>query len=294
MNPNNPSQPTEQPTPPVETQSVAPKALRFPDLKNMNRKKLITVASIAGGALVLAIIATILYVSLMTVSKQDYRDAVVQYNAVSGAGSKLTSSIKAFSSSTMSGSDEAYDSAVKTAEGSITSIQEENTKLAELKAVRIGEGKELYTAFNNKLTTYLAYGDDVIGSIEKVRPALVTCAGISKASTSDAQLAAVKSCSTTLNSVNDVPNAEFSTFINSLKGGYTKYITVYEGMSALTSPFGSQYDQYKSLRDQMNAIQKDIQAASKTFSTDIAKHDSDVSVKASADALGNYLSKQQK
>ena len=93
MNPNNPSQPTEQPTPPVETQSVAPKALRFPDLKNMNRKKLITVASIAGGALVLAIIATILYVSLMTVSKQDYRDAVVQYNAVSGAGSKLTSSI---------------------------------------------------------------------------------------------------------------------------------------------------------------------------------------------------------
>lgn len=297
MNPNDPSRPTEQPLTPVETQPLAPVApLVSPtsDSNTTKSKKMILIASIVGGVVLLALIGTLLYISLMTVSKQDYRDAAVQFKTVSTAGSKLSSTVKAFSSASMSSSSNSNETTAKNAKDSVINIREKNAELRDFKAVRVGEGKELYTAFDSKLTAYLANADDIIISVEKVMPALTSCSSVNKATDRVAQLAAIKTCSTNLNSVKDIPNVEFKAFVDSVKDGYTKYIAIYESMSALTNPYGSQYEEYKTLRDESNAIQKSIQTASKTFTTDIEKRDNEVSVQASADALSAYLTEQQK
>lgn len=285
-----------QPPAPLVTPvaTVAPLDAPTPVSNKITSKKIILIASIVGGVILLAIIGILLYLSLMSVSKQDYRDAAVQFETVSSAGSKLSTTVKAFSTASMSSSGDSYDTTAQNAKDSITDIKEENAKLSDFKAVRIGEGKELYTAFDSKLMAYLTNADDIIVSIEKVLPALSSCTSVNKATDRAAQLTAIKLCSSNLNSANNIPNAEFKTFVNSLKNGYAKYIVVYESTTALTSPYGSQYEQYKTLRDETSAIQKNILAASKTFSADTEKRASEVSVQASADALKNYLNKQQR
>lgn len=271
-----------------------PAPVSAPEPKKSNTKKIVLIAGIAGGVILLAVVAVILYLTLMTVSKKDYRDAALQFNTVSTSNSSLTREIKQLSSVSSGDSESAFSDSVKTAKDSLASMKEKSEKLGSLKAVRSGEGKELYKTFNDKLVAYLAYGDEVIVSIEKIRPALVTCGDISSATDKDAQIAAIKKCSADLGTVGTVPNAEFQTFITALNDGYKKYIVTAEGMAALTNPYGAQYEQYKVLRDDMTATQKTITTASRDFSKAIAQRDDQASVKESADALGAYLTKQQK
>jgi len=265
-----------------------------PEPKKTDKKKLILIAGVIGGVVLLAIVGVILYLALMTVSKKDYAEAATQYNTLSSANSTLVRGVSSLSSGVSSDEDDEYNETLKEAETSLETLKSENEKLGDLKATRVGDGKELYAAFDSKLNTYAEYAGSIIGSVKTARPALFTCAKVSDTKDTASRLAALKECSTALDAVKDIPNAEFKTFADSLKAGYAKYVTTYTSYVALTDPLGAQYEQYKELRDEITATQKDLSTAAKDFSAAVKKHDEEVSVKDSANALGKYFTEQQK
>lgn len=256
-------------------------------------KKIALIAGIAGGAVLLIIAAVIAYILLMTVSKQDYQAAAQQYNATSAASTSLTTKASLLSLGLSSSSEEEFTADAKELEEAIATLEEENAALGELKAVRVGEGKEVYATFNTKLTEYVAYAKDLVASVKTLRPALVKCNEIGDATATAARVTALNACATALNAVGEMPNAEFKTYVDAIKKEYTTYAATYESISKLTSPFGSQSAQYKTLRDTMYDTQDNILAASKSFSEAIEKRDDEVSVKESATALGEFLTEQQ-
>ena len=220
--------------------------------------------------------------------------AVQQYNKVSSASAALDTDMSNLGDSYGSVSEVTFNENLTKAQNSINTIKTENESFAKMKAVRVGEGATLYTTFNNKLTTYLAYGNDLISSVKNLRPAMVVCDKVGDADSADARISEMKNCATSLGNAKDLPNAEFKTFVGEMKGAYTKYATTYEKMNALTDPYGSQYEEYKTLRDELYATQDAISASTKTFTDALAKHDDEVSVKDAANALGDYLEANQR
>jgi len=318
MNPNSteptnePTVPTSSPTPdpvapvepvvPVEpmtptSPSAAPIAVDTPvtpspEVKKSN-KKLLTIIGAIAGVVLLAAIAALLYSTLSGASQEDYKEAVTQYNATSSANSAFTSDVATLVSGLNSDTDDEYNTALKDAETSLAKLKDENTKLGDLKAVKVGEGKELYKTFNDKLTTYVAYGGDVLGSVKKARPAIIACDDARSTTDSAARVSGLKNCSSKLAAVGDLPNPAFNTYIKSISVAYADYATTYEKVSALTNPLGAQYEEYKMLRDQLNAASKSLSTASKDYQTAVKKSNDEVNVKDQAQALGNYLSEQQ-
>lgn len=269
------------------TAATAPQA---PKPKN----KIILIAAIAGGTVLLAVVGVIVFLMLTSVSKQDYQEATRQYNDVSIATAGLTSDVASVSYTISSDDDAEFNDAVKEAEDSIAKIKTENDELSKMKAVRVGDGAKLYGTFNDKVKNYLAYATDLINSVKNLRPAMTTCGKVSDAKDAASRVAALKGCSSELQGVTDIPNAEMKTFIGTIATAYGEYATVYEQINALSNPYGSQYEQYKTLRDKMYAVQDKISDASSTLSDSLEKRDDEMSVKDSAKALGDFLTEKQK
>lgn len=259
-----------------------------------SKNKIVLIAAIVGGAVLLAIIGVVAYFMLTSVSKQDYQEATRQYNKVSVASAGLTSDVASVSYSISGDDDAEFNEAVKEAEDSIAEIKTENEALSKMKAVRVGDGAKLYGTFNDKVKNYLAYATDLIDSVKNLRPAMATCAKVSDATDTASRVAALKGCSSELQGVTDIPNAEMKTFIGTIATAYGDYASIYEQISALSNPYGSQYEQYKALRDKMYDVQDKISEASSTLSDSLEKRDDEMSVKDSAKALGDFLTEKQK
>lgn len=285
-----PFTPTAEPAAPV----AEPAATSAPTPPPKNTKKIVLIAGIIAGALILAIIAVIIFLSMTTVSKQDYADAAKQYNEVSAANTALTRNASSLSSSNTSLSESEFDEEMKAAEEAIATLRTENEELGKLKAVRVGEGKELYDAFNEKLKAYLENGESLVKSVNTIRPALMKCDEAGSASDNDARVAAIKACSAAFNEVGDVANPEFKAYVEVLKTAYAEFAVTLEKIVAIENPFGAQYEEYKVLRDEMYDTQDDIREATRTFTDALEKRDDELSVKDSAKALADYLNEQQR
>ena len=320
MNPNQSDQPDEPVTPetnptleptketpnndvlfpgtpqPIDDPVVAPAGTTSsdptPEPKKSN-KKLITILGIAGGVVVLAVVAAVLYFLLMAVSAKDYQEAAKQFNVVSSANSKLTSSVSSVASNT-DGTNDEFNNSVKEANDSIAKLKDENKKLGDLKAIRVGDAAPLYQTFDGKLKTYLSYADELIVSVDKARPALLSCNEKATGSDTAARVALVKKCATDLDAVKDVPNPEFKAFLTSSAEARAKFAKVYEGMSNLTNPFGSQFEEYKKLQTELYTAQNELVTARKTLTESLNKRDTEVSVKDSANALSKLLTEKQR
>lgn len=262
--------------------------------KPLDKKKLILIGGIAGGVVLLAIIGFVLYSLFGAVSKEDYRDAARQFNDVSLASSSLTSDASSLGYASGSSSEVTYKEAVSDTEKSIETLKVENDELGELRAVRVGEGGKLYKTFNDKLAAYVAYAEDLVTSVQSLRPALVTCDAVSDADDADARVTALKACSTALSSAENIPNEQMKKYVDAIAKGYAEYATIYEKIAALSNPYGAQYEEYKTLRDQMYDTQDAISEASKQFTADLKARDDELSVKEAAEALADYLNDQQR
>lgn len=290
--------PVETPAPDTTPAAIAPVFATTPETpqapKPSNTKKIILIAAIAGGALLLAVIGFIVFTLLTSVSKAEYRDAARQFNQVTLASSSLASDARTLGYSTGSASDSTFESSVSEAEASITKLQEENEALSTMKAVRVGEGAKLYATFNDKLKAYTAYATELVTSVKNLRPAFVVCAKVSGTSGNEERASALKACAKSLSEVENVPNTQMKTYVDAIAKAYNEYASVYTGIAALTSPFGAQYEQYKTLRDKMYTVQDNISDAGDKFSDALQARDDEMSVKESANTLGDYLTDQQK
>jgi len=298
MNPTTPETPNQVPSPeptpaPEAPIATTPLGSPTPEPKKSVSKKTFIIAGSIVGVVLLAIIAALVYVSMNSVSKQDYAAAATQFNKVSSASSALSGDVSALGRS-VDDDDAAFNEDVIAAEASFTTLETENEALSSLKAVKVGEGKELYDTFNSKVKAYTENGQTILTSVKNVHPALVVCGDSGSSSDAAARVAALKACSESLNKVADLPNANFKTYIDTLKTAYTEYVAAYEASQAIASPFGAGNAQYKVERDKMSAAQKTISTASREFSAAMNKQDEALSVKDSAKALAAYLNEQQR
>ncbi len=260
-----------------------------PKSSPLKNKKLLTVIGAVVAVILVALIGAGIYTTSTTVSKADYQAAATQFAKVSKASAQLTSDIYLLSAST-SIEDSAFNENAKKVQDSLTAIKTENDALRKLKAVRVGEGKKLYTAFDSKTKAYLANGDSLLSSVKLLRPAVIVCNKVASASDSAGRLKSLQDCSTAMNKVKDLPSPEFQSFVTVLKKQYAEYATTYEQVSTLSDPLGAQYEQYKVLRDKLTKVQTTLTTANKTFIDDLAKRDDELSVKDSSKALSDYLS----
>jgi hypothetical protein len=294
--PYTPETPPAQPTQPAQieqsTQSTSGTGAAQPGPVK-NNKKLIFI--LVGSLLALLVIGSIVFIAfvLSMPSRADYRDAIRQYNDVSRENTLLTSRVTALGLAS-AGTDESFNSNIEKTEQSIAAIKEENEKLGDMKAVKRGDAVPLYKTFDDKLDTYLAYGEDLVSSLKIARPAIKTCDAVNGAGDTAARITALKSCSSNLASLKEVPNKEFNDYLASLKTGYAAYASNYEAINNITDPYGAQFEEYKKLRDAVYATQAEVRKATTEFSAATRKHDDSVSVKASAKALSDLLEDKQR
>lgn len=270
---------------PVQTAPMQPQS----SASGGNKKLIILIASIAGGLLILGVAAAIL-IGFFTVSKKDYSAALSQYNDLASANYTLNSKLSSVQYGVDSTTDTSFSNDMDAAKKALAEVKTENEKLSKLKAVSIGEGNTKYKAFSAKLDTYLAYTNDLLTSLGNMRDAAVTCDDSSSDSSSVSAIkAGIDACVEALDKVSDVPDADVKAFIVKIKDEYTNLSSVVGSLSAIKDPYGTQYDQYKSLRDQMYSISDNISNAQTDFQSNLEKHADAADPKSAADEFSKYL-----
>lgn len=257
-------------------------------------KKLFIWIGIGVGALLLIGIVAAIIVAMTSVSKDDYRKAYSQMSELSSANSKLNSELSTLQYGLTSATETKFKNDIKSAEEAIEKVRKENEKLAELKAVKVGEGKKQYEEFSEKLENYLKYTEDATKSLKDLYGAAKPCDA--NVSTSDvaAYKTALNECTSALKKVGNTPNEDVKTYVKSLAAEYENLASIIDKLATITNPYGSQYDEYKALRDQTYKVQENIRNAYTDFRSNIEKHSKEVSVKDQADTLVEFLSEKMR
>ncbi len=290
-----PSQPV-QPTPPQPLQFGAqPPVMSQPSYSmptsSGKKKPLIIIAIIAGVLLILGALFVV-YALLFYVSKDDYIKASAQYESLVTEANTLSAKLSSIQYSVDSGTDTVFKNDLEAAKEAIANVRGENQKLSELKALKVGEGKEKYQAFDAKLQTFLAFIDDSLTSFGDMRGAAVTCSNTTY-SNSGAQ-AAIDKCVSALKEVSDTPNADVKEYVNKSQTEYEKLSSVISQAATITDPYGTQYSQYTSLRDQMYDIQDALADIPSDFVSNYEKHLKEVDITDAREDLVNFLQSKSK
>ena len=148
-NNNQPQQPQPTSQPPVQPDVSTGSPYQMPQSPK-NKKLFIWIGIGVGVLLIIGIVAAII-VAMTSVSKDDYRKAYSQMSELSSANSKLNSELSTLQYGLTSATETKFKNDIKSAEEAIEKVRKENEKLAELKAVKVGEGKKQYEEFSEKL-----------------------------------------------------------------------------------------------------------------------------------------------
>jgi len=301
--PQQPQQPPIQPptTPPLSTAEPQPQPLQavapvpsyggLPPQPGGGSKKGLIIGLIAGGVglLVVVIVAVLLVVS-MSVSKEDYTAAYEQYADVSSANRTLSGKVSLLQYGLNSGTDTSFNNDAEAARDATKDLKKENDELGELKAMKTGEGKEKYRAFSEKIEAYTKYVDEMVVSLKDARGAIGECSNTTVSPSKAVEVrAAVDACVTALEGIGSTPNGDIKEYANSLKDQYKNLSSIIVKLAAIKDPYGDQYDQYKTLRDQVYDIQDKVRAAGTDFRSNLGKHLGQVDPKDAADDLGEFL-----
>jgi hypothetical protein len=284
------SEPTPAPLPgqPIASVGSSPNTNLVANLMgDPKKKKLIVLIGIIVAILVVLGVAALILVGILFPSKADYRDAALQFNKVSSAYSDLSSNASKLQYD-VSGSttDTEFTNDGDSVNKSLQAFQDANKTFADMKAVKIGDGKKLYDTYQGKVTLFVAYANDIFTSVKSFHPVAKACADVST-------ITLLNECVTALNNIGSVPNADLNQYVTTIQTQYKAYLDVKTKISAITDPYGSQYDNYKAIRDQGYAIQDKISSASSDLRSNLSKHANDIDPASSANALGDFLVKKE-
>jgi len=219
MNPQDSNAPktTETPVPQPTTPVVTP----APRLSRKPSKKLIIILSIVGAVVALAAIAAILYALVFSVSKADYRTAANTASEVSSAGSKSYTAVSKVAYISTSTTEIEIKENVTKARELLATYKEEGAKLSDVKALRDGDVKKAYDAYNQKFNEFVTFSETYIDSAEKVIPAIAICEEIGRnpsgVAGKAAYDAAIAPCDEALNKVTDVKDKDLAAFLTAYK-----------------------------------------------------------------------------
>ncbi len=266
-----------------------PTAPRAPKNKKKPTRSLVAV----GSALLLVVVATVSFALLSAVSKEDYAKALTQYNAVAEVVESFDAQVGTVVSVVKYGSDDEYNAEIVKLDQLTTQLKDENKAFNGMKAVRFGEGRKFYGPFKHTMNDYLAYSKELVDTVKQGRPMFAACAKVSNAPTVDEQIDTMNKCVVALGDVGTLPEKNSAIWVEGLKEQYQAHVEVSTAITKLTDPFGAQYDQYKTLQAKKYTIEDQIKAINTTFASAMNARDDEVSVKATAEALKAFLSKQQ-
>ena len=296
MDNNNPQpQQPQAPQPPLSAPPIpqgAPVGTPYQMPQPKNNKKLFIWIGIGVGVILVIGIVIAIIVGLMTVSKDDYSKAYNQMSDLSSANSSLNTELSTVSYSVSSSTETKFNNDIKSAEEALEKVRSENEKLGELKAVKVGEGKKKYDEFSGKLDTNLTYTKNSLKSMKDLYGAAEPCDADVSSSDSRAYKSAINECISALKKVANTPNEDVKAYIKSLTTEYENLASIIDKISAITDPYGAQYSQYTSLRDQSYDVQDNIRDAYTDFKSNIEKHSKEVSVKSEANDLLDFLSEK--
>lgn len=259
-----------------------------------NSKKGLIIGLIAGGVGLLVVLITVaVIVATMNVSREDYAAAAKQYSEVSR--SKLALSTKLLTlqyAGTGASTDTTISNDIKAGRDAISAVKSENKKLGELKAVKVGEGKEKYKAFNEKIEAYTKFADNFFTSADKARDVFKACGDSDSVSKADQLRAAISACVDALDKTGDLPDSDLNEYIGKLKQEFQKLQAAINELATISDPYGKQYDQFKKIRDQVRGVQENVNNASKDFRSNMEKHIEEVDPSGAAKDLTEFLYKK--
>ncbi|MBP9668008.1 hypothetical protein KBD87_04380 [Candidatus Saccharibacteria bacterium] len=278
--PNTPMQPAQTMPAMQPTMSAAP----------ASNKKTIILVSVIVGVFVIAGIVAAVAMSMFSVSKKDYSAALEQYNTVSSANTTLNSKLSMLGYGVSSSTDTTFSNDMASAKDALANVKTENDALAKLKAVTIGEGAEKYKIFSAKLKSSVSYIGDLLTSLEHMRPAANDC-GASKTtgSTISSIQSSIQTCITALENVGSLPNPDVKKFVDTTKASYTSLSSIVGKIASIKNPYGSQYDEYKALREKMYDEADAITNAGSDMRSNFEKATDEFNPKDAADDLSKFL-----
>jgi hypothetical protein len=253
-------------------------------LSDRTKNMLVIVGTL--GAIIIG--ALLIYGILVTPAREPYREALAQYQNVARTNGALTAAGANLNANTAS--DEQFTKNIEMAQKALASVKTENNALGKESVLTNGEGKAYYDAFNKKLQTYLAYNDNVLTSMLKVRPVLYKCNQQMEGLTeSEESVAALRVCAQQFGDVKDVPDRDYQALAASFDQGYVRLASILEDIVALKEPKGADKGQYDALVGQRTEAIETLSTISGDFSGDVRDHRNAVSVTNVSDTLENYL-----
>jgi len=271
----NPEQNKDQTTPVTEapaTTTTQPSPKR--GIAGLSKKKLVIISSIVAGVVVLAIIAGIVATALFSVNKADYRAAANAASEVSTTGSKSYSAVAALAYISTSTTEVTIKNDVDTAKKTLATYKESSATLSKLKALRNGDTKKAYDAYNTKFAAFVSFSEEYLSSAEKVVPAIIKCEAIGKTTITDVSTYAgiVAPCETALNSVTDVKDKDLSAFLEA----YKKNVKDVTAIVSQVPGAGTDYAKRSALRTQLSTVTSELRNAQKDANSNISKRLTDV------------------
>ncbi len=258
-----------------------------------SKELLIKIGVIAGAVILLIVAAVLAFSQLGSASREDYISAGETYSSVSSANSIANTNISILNSGIGTDTDAKFNEEYQNAESALADLKTKNEEFGKEKAFNVGEGKTIYDEFDKKLNEFIAYAEEVIASAKAMRPAMVVCNKVNETTEAEARVVALKECATALDGVKDsISESNAKTYITALATEYSNYANVQEKINAMNDPYGDQFEEYKTLREQRTATQTKINDVRSDYSSANLARNKEVSPKDAADALRDFLNKK--
>jgi len=248
-------------------------------------KNILVIVGALGAILVGALL---IYGILVTPSRQPYRDALAQYQNVGRANAQFTAAGASLNASTAS--DDQFEKSIHTAQEALTSLRTENKALGKQSVLQDGEGAARYQAYDQKLQEYMTYNDELLASMQKVRPVLMRCNQDMAELTDDTKsIAALRSCAGQFTALEEVPNSDYQELVTSFGREYHDLADVFSAMAALPDPKGADAAQFRVLAAQRDEAAAQLSTISDSFRKNLQAHRRAILTTDTEKRLSDYL-----
>lgn len=238
---------------------------------------------IAAGLLIIG--GLLIYGILVTPQRQPYRDALAQYENANRALSATSVSVNASTAS-----DEDFNKGIEAVEAALNSLQIEVDALGEEEVLTTGEGKELFDAYNERITLYIAYNNDVVESMKVLRPILLECSELMDGIESDsAGATAMQTCADEMDKAETVPDADYQVLAEAFGENYQQLADTFKEKQAIIDAGQKDSDRYRELVAEQSTILEDFNNDGTNFATDVKNTRETLLATDSARLLLEYL-----
>lgn len=271
------------PAPAPEQPAVAPAPAPVTPSNGSSKKKLITLIAVISGVVVLAVVGLIVALMMLTVSKEDFKNAYTNANDLRSAYTDMSSAALLSSSSTEAERDNALDSLKE----SKKTFDEEFKKLEGQKAIqRDGEASELFKALKDKK---VKFDGAIAATIESYEFIVLPISEMNDVSASRDTSGIDKTLAAFKESQDKIKDANNKEFVEKMIPLLEKYKTAAENYKAAMED-RSKYS--SSVVTEYSSAAREVSTAIRDWSSNFRKSVAGAEIKTEFNKLGEYLAEK--